>query len=566
MFAACDGGIETFIITDTPTEVHAPSLEEIRAALQASNSTGIVVGKSLNAIELPPFRGQSNGLIQSFTCYSMTDLPDWLEFDSANHIIRLAAGQSAVSTEATEAITVTYTCDFGDDLTDSIEFVLNDMDGGGLVDQAESSNATAPLITGFGTVNMDAGIRSALLLDNTEIAPFPSSLPYLANVGFDPTDASDDTADFDGDGLSNAEEFSGAGNIFIPASNADFSNSTQVSTTEYGFFVVGDINQDGNLDFAAVNNNTDEIDVWFGAGDGTFSLDSSYPTVQGVITPHLVDLDEDGDLDLVLDSQGDDGIVLSMLRNDGTGVFGASETLMSGSSPTVSSLVDFDGDGHYDLFAVVIDDDTEQAFYLGDGTGGFTQSQGYSVNSFGGVPSFADFNHDGFVDFFLTDLFETGIGTIKVIFGDENASYGTQATLPIPLGMAGLAVGDINNDGNLDLLAFNSEEAVLHVRLGNGAGLFSLADDIAVDDFVTSSSLADLNGDGNLDLFLPERGSNQIEVFLGDGAGNFVLDETYSMTEPGVSMPGDFDNDGDIDVLVYDRSGPAFELRYFENQ
>jgi hypothetical protein len=203
----------------------------------------------------------------------------------------------------------------------------------------------------------------------------------------------------------------------------------------------------------------------------------------------------------------------------------------------------------------------------------------------------ADFDGDGWVDIYVASD-----STAAILY--RNRGDGTFTDVALPSGVAfsengmaqagmGLAVGDFNADGRLDLLKthFADDIPALYRSLGNGV----------FEDTATAAGLAvrnryvqwgagmpDLDNDGWPDLFYvtgnvyPEIESHFPEyphrspaiVFRSLGTGSSFEDVT-TRSGPGVTTPrssrgaafGDFDNDGDIDVLVMNMNAPPALLR-----
>ena len=117
----------------------------------------------------------------------------------------------------------------------------------------------------------------------------------------------------------------------------------------------------------------------------------------------------------------------------------------------------------------------------------------------------------------------------------------------------GIATGDFNGDGKLDLASANEADSSVSVFLGNGSGGFSTHVDYAVDFNPTWMISADLNMDGNLDLVTANAGGNSVSVLLGNGDGTFQPAVTYPVTSganPYVVAAGDFNHDGKLDLAV----------------
>src|SRR6266568_4591979 len=121
-------------------------------------------------------------------------------------------------------------------------------------------------------------------------------------------------------------------------------------------------------------------------------------------------------------------------------------------------------------------------------------------------------------------------------------------------GPSGIAVGDFNGDGKLDLAVVNFGDWNIYVLLGNGDGTFQAARSVyfaSGGGFPWYVVTADFNGDGKLDLAVSNYGDNSFSVLLGNGDGTFQPPRTLPIaTHPALVAVGDFNGDGKPDLAI----------------
>ncbi len=147
--------------------------------------------------------------------------------------------------------------------------------------------------------------------------------------------------------------------------------------------------------------------------------------------------------------------------------------------------------------------------------------------------------------------------------------FGGFAT-PVPLstgdGPHDVAVGDIDGDGDPDLVAANHWADTLRVLINSGGGTLAAAGTYATVNGVQSVALGDIDGDGRLDVAsVGEYSQSEVSVRLNNGHGGFGAETRYA-TGPGprcVAM-GDLDGDGFADVAVANRDDGTLS-RYLSN-
>jgi hypothetical protein len=275
------------------------------------------------------------------------------------------------------------------------------------------------------------------------------------------------------------------------------------------------------------------------------------------------DLDGDGDLDVVLAIEFGTNAVL---RNEGGGrlVDATPPDLRRGAHDSEDvAVADFDGDGHLDLIFVAEDDRTDE-YYLGDGRGGFTTAPWPLPTS--GVSNAVlalDLEGDGDLDLVVGNA-----GPNEVLVNDGTGRMALMSEAHLPGAAPGrvtqdIAAGDLDGDGDLDLVEGNEDgNRILH---GDGTGRFDVPDDGALrypprptPEETRVVTLGDVDGDGDLDLLVANVAWSGIpsgnRLLLNDGAGRFADAPAEALPiEPLNCLDlelADLDADGDLDIAV----------------
>ena len=277
--------------------------------------------------------------------------------------------------------------------------------------------------------------------------------------------------------------------------------------------------------------------------------------------PIAADVNKDGSPDIVC-ANGGSGTV-SVYLGDGKGKFvqATGSPFPAGQEPNDLAASDFNGDSNPDV-AIANHGVKNVTVLLGNGKGQFSMAPGspFAVESRPhphGI-AVADLNGDKKADIAVDSW---GENKVLVLFGKGDGTFETPG-VKFDVGnmpYQRLRTGDVNEDGNADIVTSNFEGSSVSVLLGDGHGSFARKDfSVPPDPF--GIAIADLNGDHHLDIAIghysgqgTDQSKNALTVLIGDGKGNFspAKGSPFSTGNyPGTVTVGDLSGDGIADIAV----------------
>ena len=368
-------------------------------------------------------------------------------------------------------------------------------------------------------------------------------------------------------------------NIYIfKGNNSPFSGAwttnRNISASSAGAvndLAVADIDRDGYLDLVVGFNGTTgaEVIVWENTYDTTAwtftqrDVDSSSGTVNSV---DVGDIDHDGWIDIVQGSIDDEVVVWENTYDATAWTFSehvAASTL--GDNVSAVALADLDNDGYLDIAAGIGATAANEVLTFGNDVNApfdwsFTQHNTGATST--GILGLAvgDIDRDGDADLATVRGNTTTSGEYEVAvwqndavhrnapFADSGQSLGNSYSF-------GVALGDVDGDGDLDAFVANENQAN-RVWLNDGGvqggtlGVFTDSGQSLGNGSSQSVALGDLDRDGDLDAFVVNVNQPDI-VWTNDGSGNFSNSGQSLGTAVSQRVAlGDVDGDGDLDAMV----------------
>ena len=336
-----------------------------------------------------------------------------------------------------------------------------------------------------------------------------------------------------------------------------------------------DLDGDGDLDVAATawNGINDRV-IWF-ENDGNYPINwTEHVITTNVDRPSSVqsaDLDGDGDLDLVSSLEYDDRI--EWYENDGNyPINWFTRTIANGANGArYVHPVDLDQDGDMDVIAAMSVDD-RVAWYENDGnsTPSWTE-RNITTNAYGAWALHSgDIDNDNDLDVVVAVRFSDEI----LWFENDGTSRSWTRRIVAQNndGPWSIYSEDLDQDGDLDIIgAFDLDNSVLWFENdGNSTPSWTKREISTTMDAATSARPGDVDGDGDLDIVSGSHDDKKVSWFEninGDAltwAEQFVASTTGS-GGPIWTEPADFDNDNDIDILGASGYSTGSQIAWYES-
>jgi len=378
----------------------------------------------------------------------------------------------------------------------------------------------------------------------------------------------------------NIPDISDQSDFTFSIKTGQFTDQTEITLPGvcYSSVAWGDYDNDGDLDILMTGHTGSSAisKVYRNNGNNTFSEQSGI-SLTGIYSSSVAwgDYDNDGDLDILLTGFSGTTAISKVYRNNGNNTF-SEQSGISLTGVYYSSVAwgDYDNDGDLDILLTGFSGTTAiSKVYRNNGNNTFSEQSGISLTGiYSSSVAWGDYDNDGDLDILLTGFSGT-TAISKVYRNNGNNTFSEQSGISLTgIYSSSVAWGDYDNDGDLDILltGFSGTTAISKVYRNNGNNTFSEQNEISLTG-VSNTSVAwgDYDNDGDLDILLTGyTGASAIsKVYRNNGNNTFCEQNEISFQKLYRSSVawGDYDNDGDLDILVTGYTGSSAISKIYRN-
>jgi len=257
------------------------------------------------------------------------------------------------------------------------------------------------------------------------------------------------------------------------------------------------------------------------------------------------------------------------------------EISLTGVNESSVAWGDYDNDGDLDILITGLSDPGGwiSKIYSNNGNNSFTEQTGISLTGVAqGSVAWGDYDNDGDLDILLTgyNYYQGNVYVSKIYRNNGNNLFTEQTGISLTgVYQSSVAWGDYDNDGDLDILLTGCKSSGNYISIifrNNGDNSFTEQTGISLTGVYQSSvAWGDYDNDGDLDILLTghsiTEGGRVSKIYRNNGDNSFTEQAGISLT--GISLSsvawGDYDNDGDLDILLTGNTGSSLVSKIYHN-
>jgi hypothetical protein len=328
-----------------------------------------------------------------------------------------------------------------------------------------------------------------------------------------------------------------------------------------GSVIFADFDNDNDLDLfiAGQDSNYNPFAGIYLNEEGSFIFSESGIAGLENSAAAAADYDLDGLIDIAVTGADFDGNKTVLYKNAGNGQFTAMPvSFYSAGAGGDLAWGDFDNDGFPDM---VISGNWNSHLYTNNGNGTFSAANAGLIGMNSPSLAWGDCDNDGDLDLLMVGD-DGSVGETYIYLNDNGIFNRLEVQVEGAVG-GDAQWGDFDNDGNLDILITGKDASltpVSYVYRNNGDNTFSFANAGLVGTALGPANWIDYDNDGDLDIMLSGQnagcGNASTRLYANNGVGDFSeFPAGLSFVERAASAWGDFDNDGDYDLVLTGISG-----------